>query len=65
MLPIEGGHAVGESAQSRAAAGVGAADPVVGDLDHGVAVDAAHAARVAWLAWAYLTTLVSASATTK
>ena len=63
--PVERGDAVGEAPQTRSAARIRPADAVVAHLDHGVPVARGAPRTVAWLASAYLTTLVSASATTK
>ena len=61
---VERRDAVGEAAQARAACGIGAADAVVGDLDHDAAVVARDARRRPPTRRACLTTFVSASATT-
>jgi hypothetical protein len=56
---VDGGDPVGEAAQPRAV-GVGAADPVVADLDDELAVSR-RALIVTVLAWACLAALASAS----
>ena len=62
---VERADAVGEAAQPGPAAGVRAADAVVADVDHRVAVLAPRRRPARASRSAYLATLVSASATTK
>ena len=64
-VAVERGDAIGEAAQAGSAGRIGPADAVVGDLHDGVAVARVRRETRACEALAYLTTLVSASATTK
>ena len=43
QAPVQGLDAVGQAAQAGAVQRIGSSDPVVGDLDHGVAVQPCHA----------------------